>query len=80
MFTCVRRIKKTYRIYNEIGLQLRNKTLKRRVKAKLRDDRTESIGVNDVWAMDFVHDPFADQVNAKQSPTGNWQRGANCEF
>jgi hypothetical protein len=27
------------RIYRELGLQLRHKTPKRRVKAKLRDDR-----------------------------------------
>lgn len=52
-------IKKTYRIYNVMGLQLRNKTPKRRVKAKLRDDRTEAVGANDVWAMDFVHDQLA---------------------
>ena len=44
-------IKKTRRIYNELGLQLRNKRPKRRVKAKLRDDRTEAVGPNDVWAM-----------------------------
>lgn len=31
--------KKTRRIYSELGLQLRNKTPKRRVKAKLREDR-----------------------------------------
>ena len=31
--------KRIYRLYNELGLQLRNKTPKRRVKAKLRDDR-----------------------------------------
>ena len=31
--------KKVRRIYNELNLQLRNKTPKRRVKAKLRDDR-----------------------------------------
>ena len=31
--------KKVYRIYNEIGLKLSNKSSKRRVKAKLRDDR-----------------------------------------
>jgi putative transposase len=31
--------KKTRRIYRELGLQLRNKSPKRRVKAKLRDDR-----------------------------------------
>lgn len=48
--------KKTYRIYREIGMQLRNKTPKRRVRAKLRDDRAEAVGPNDVWAMDFVHD------------------------
>ena len=51
--------KKTYRVYKELGMQLRNKTPKRRVKAKLREDRTEAVGPNDVWAMDFVHDQFA---------------------
>lgn len=49
-------MKKTRRIYKELGLQLRNKHPKRRVKAKLRDDRKEAVGSNDVWAMDFVHD------------------------
>jgi putative transposase len=34
--------KKTRRIYRELGLQLRNKTPKRRVKAKLRDDRRKA--------------------------------------
>jgi len=29
------------------------------VKAKLRDDRTEAVCPNDVWAMDFVHDQLA---------------------
>ena len=52
-------IKKTRRIYNELGLQLRNKNPKRRVKAKLRDDRQEAVESNDVWAMDFVHDQLA---------------------
>lgn len=51
--------KKTYRIYKELGMQLRNKTPKRRVKAKLRDDRKEAVSPNDVWAMDFVHDQLA---------------------
>jgi putative transposase len=45
-------IKKVYRIYRELGMQLRNKTPKRRVKAKLREDRTEAVGPNDVWAME----------------------------
>ena len=52
-------MKKTRRIYNDLGLQLRNKHPKRRVKAKLREDRQEAIGPNDVWAMDFVHDQLA---------------------
>ena len=51
--------KKTRRIYNELGLQMRAKPPKRRVKAKLREDRTEATGAHDVWAMDFVHDQLA---------------------
>ena len=51
--------KKTYRVYKELGMQLRNKTPKRRVKAKLREDRKEAANPNDVWAMDFVHDQLA---------------------
>lgn len=51
--------KKTRRIYTELGLQLRNKTPKRRVKAKLRDDRRDAAGANETWAMDFVHDQLA---------------------
>ena len=34
------------------GMQLRHKTPKRRVKAKLRDDRAVAVGPNDVWAME----------------------------
>jgi putative transposase len=52
-------VKKVYRIYRELGMQLRYKTPKRRVKAKLRDDRAVAVGPNDVWAMDFVHDQLA---------------------
>ena len=51
--------KRMYRLYKEMGLQLRNKTPKRRVKAKLSEDRTEAMHSNDVWAMDFVHDQLA---------------------
>ena len=51
--------KRVARLYREMGLQLRNKTPKRRVKAKLRDDRTAPTRANDVWAMDFVHDQLA---------------------
>jgi putative transposase len=40
-------------------LQLRNKTPKRRVKAKLREDRRQATQPNETWAMDFVHDQLA---------------------
>jgi len=50
---------KTRRIYRELGLQLRNKTPKRRVKAKLRDVRRPATRSNETWAMDFVHDQLA---------------------
>ena len=36
-----------------------NKHPKRRVKAKLREDRSEAVGPNDVCAVDFVHDQLA---------------------
>lgn len=51
--------KKTRRVYRELGMQLRNKTPKRRVKAKLRDDRCEATAAMETWAMDFVHDQLA---------------------
>lgn len=52
-------MKKVYRLYRELGLQLRNKTPKRPAKAKLREDRAPAIRPNDVLAMDFVHDQLA---------------------
>lgn len=52
-------LKRIYRLYKELGLQLRNKTPKRRVKAKLRDDRRPATRTNEIWAMDFVHDQRA---------------------
>ena len=48
--------KRIYRHYREMGLQLRNKKPKRRVKAKLREGRIEATMTNETWAMDFVHD------------------------
>jgi putative transposase len=51
--------KRTRRLYNELGLQLRKKPPKRRVKAKLRDDRKEATQPHETWAMDFVHDQLA---------------------
>ncbi len=38
---------------------MRNKTPKRRVEAKLREDRTAPRQINETWAMDFLHDQLA---------------------
>lgn len=48
--------KRVYRLYCEEGLQLRNKTPKRKVSAKLREDRSAPKAINDIWAMDFMAD------------------------
>jgi putative transposase len=52
-------IKRVRRLYRGLGLQLRSKTPRRRVKAKLRDDRVPATRPNETWAMDFVHDQLA---------------------
>ena len=49
-------VKRIYRLYTEEGLQLRHKTPKRRVAAKLREDRSPPAAPNQVWAMDFLSD------------------------
>ncbi len=67
-------IKKTYRIYRELGMQLRRKTPKRRVKAKLREDREVAIGPNDVWAMG----PKA--TRSGTSCMTSWRPARNCGF
>jgi len=43
--------KRIYRLYREMGLQPRNKTPKRRVKAKLREDRLMACQRNEIWAI-----------------------------
>ena len=58
-------VKLVNRLYREMSLQLRNKSPKRKVKAKLREDRQEPIRRNDVWAMDFVHDQLFDGRKAR---------------
>ena len=52
--------KRVCRLYREMGLQLRSKSPKRRVKAQLREDRSPATAANQVWAMDFVHDQLFD--------------------
>lgn len=52
--------KRVCRLYREMGLQLRCKSPKRRVKAQLREDRSAPSAANQIWAMDFVHDQLFD--------------------
>src|ERR1700740_10093 len=52
--------RRVWRLYREMGLQLRSKTPKRRVKAKLREGRADASAANEVWAMDFVHEQIFD--------------------
>ena len=51
--------KRIYRFYREMGLQLRNKVPKRRMKARSRGDRTVATHSNQTCAMDLVHDQLA---------------------
>ena len=48
--------KRVYRLHRGEGLQLRNKSPKRKVSAKLRDDRSPASVPNEVWAMGFMSD------------------------
>jgi len=43
-----------------MGLQLRSKSPKRRVKAQLLEDRSAASAANQIWTMDFVHDQLFD--------------------
>jgi putative transposase len=52
--------KRIYRLYCEMGLQMRHKTPRRRVKAKLREDRQPAKRINDCWSMDFMADQLFD--------------------
>jgi putative transposase len=70
-------IKMVYNVYRGLGLQLRNKTPKRRVRAKLRDDRTEAVGPNDVWAMDPRHGPRTSGGAMARSMT-SWPWARSC--
>lgn len=48
-----------HRLENALGMQLRDKATKRRVKAKPREDRREALAANETCAMDVVHDQRA---------------------
>ncbi len=73
-------MKKTRRIYKELGLQLRNKHPKRRVKAKLREDREQAVGPNDVWAMRCPGRCLQRKHREGILSMISWQQGASCAF
>jgi len=52
--------KRVYRLYVEESVQIRNKRPKRKVAAKLREDRRPPCAPNDVWAMDVLSDQLFD--------------------
>lgn len=53
-------LKRVYRLYCEESLQMRYKVPKRRVSAKLRDDRCDATAPNECWSMDFMSDQLFD--------------------
>jgi putative transposase len=46
--------------FSRVGLQMRHKPPRRRVSAKLRDDRTAATRPNQCWSMDFMADELFD--------------------
>jgi putative transposase len=62
--------KETRRIYRKLGLQLRKRTPKRCVKAKLQYERKAARRVHEAWAMDFVHDQAGDGIEAAHPHRG----------
>ena len=52
--------KRVYRLYCLEGLQMRHKPPRRRVSAKLREDRTDAIRPHQCWSMDFMADQLFD--------------------
>ena len=53
-------VKRVRRLYNLEGLQMRLNPPRRRVMAKLRSDRSDATGPNQVWAMDWMFDETFD--------------------
>ena len=52
--------KRVYRLYCEEGLQMRHKRPRRRVSAKIREERTDVVRPNQCWSMDFMTDELFD--------------------
>jgi putative transposase len=57
--------KRIRRIYRELGLQWRNKTPKRKVKAKLHRDRVQAKAPHECWSMDFLSDHLGAFINRR---------------
>jgi putative transposase len=55
--------KGVYRLYREMGLQLRTKPPKRRVQAKLLEGRRLPTRSNETWAMDLY------TINSRPDPS-----------
>jgi putative transposase len=53
-------VERVHRLYRLEGLQMRLKAPRWRVMAKLRDDRRNATGPNQVWAMDWMYDELFD--------------------
>ena len=57
-------VKRVRRLYNLKGLQMRHKPPRRRIMAKLRSDRSDATGPNQVWATDWMHDELFKTVGS----------------
>jgi putative transposase len=52
--------KRVYRLYKLEGLTMRHKPPRRRVAAKIREDRSPATGPSPIWAMDWIYDQLFD--------------------
>jgi putative transposase len=52
--------KRVYRLYKLEGLTMRHKPPRRRVAAKIREDRCPATAPNQIWAMDWMYDQLFD--------------------
>jgi putative transposase len=52
--------KRIYRLYRDLGLQMRYKSPKRRIRAQLRGDRSTAERPNQCWSMYFMADQLFD--------------------
>jgi len=48
--------KRVYRIYKQEGLNLRNKSVRKRISSPRVPDKNKPVAINECWAMDFVSD------------------------